>query len=158
MSTRSGTNQYHGSLFESLQNDVFNARNFFSASRSPVRLNQYGGSLGGPIRKDKTHFFVTWEETRQLTSFETASTVPTLLNRQGDFSDLRSTAGKLIPIYDPLSGSTAATRQPFAGNVIPSDRFDPVALATMQYFPLPNRTGTATNANNFVGASRNALH
>src|SRR5450631_2651349 len=113
MSTRSGTAQYHGSLFESLQNDVFNARNFFSAKRSPVRLNQYGGTFGGPIRKDKTHFFVTWEQTRQLTSFDTTSTVPTLLNRQGDFSDLRSTAGKLVQIYDPSSGSTAATRQAF---------------------------------------------
>src|SRR5207302_849975 len=81
MTTRSGTNQYHGSLFESLQNNVLNARNFFAAERAPVKLNQYGGSFGGPVRKDKTHFFVTWEQTRQLTSFETASTVPTLLNR-----------------------------------------------------------------------------
>jgi hypothetical protein len=152
MATRSGTNQFHGSLFESLQNDVFNARNFFAAKRAPVRLNQYGGSFGGPIRKDKTHFFVTWEQTRQLSSFDTTSTVPTLLNRHGDFSDLRSTAGKLIPIYDP------GTRQPFIGNVIPVPRFDPVALAAMSYFPLPNRAGTATNANNFIGSSRNALN
>src|ERR1700675_1367359 len=85
MSTRAGTNQYHGSLFESLQNDVFNARNFFAPAKAPVRLNQYGGSLGGPIRKDKTHFFVTWEQTRQLISFDTTSTVPTLIERQGDF-------------------------------------------------------------------------
>src|SRR4051794_9473894 len=131
MTTRAGTNQYHGSLFESLQNDVLNARNFFAAKRAPVRLNQYGGSFGGPIRHDKMHFFVTWEETRQLTSFETASTVPTLLNRQGHFSDLRSTSGKQISIYDPATGSTAATRQAFAGNIIPAARFDPVALAAM---------------------------
>jgi hypothetical protein len=158
MSTRSGTNQYHGSLFESLQNDVFNARNFFSPRRAPVRLNQYGASFGGPIRKDKTHFFVTWERTGQVTSFDTTSTVPTLLNRQGDFSDLRSTAGKPILIYDPATGSTATTRQPFPGNIIPAQRFDPVAQAAMAYFPLPNRAGTATNANNFVGSSRNLLH
>ena len=92
MSTRSGTNQFHGSLFESLQNNVFNARNFFAAKKAPVRLNQYGGTFGGPIRKDKTHFFVTWEETRQLNGFDTTSTVPTVLNRNGDFSDLRTTA------------------------------------------------------------------
>ncbi len=158
MSTRSGTNQFHGSLFESLQNDVFNARNYFSAKRAPVRLNQYGGSLGGPIRKDKTHFFVTWEQTRQITSFDTTSTVPTLLNRQGNFSDLVSTAGKPILIYDPASGSTATTRQPFAGNIIPSSRWDSVAAAAMAYFPLPNRTGTATGANNFIGSSNNALN
>jgi len=157
MSTRSGTNQYHGSFFESLQNDAFNARNFFSAKRSPVRLNQYGGTFGGPVRKDKTHFFVTWEQTRQLTAFDTTSTVPTLLNRQGDFSDLRTTSGQLIKIYDPSTGSTAATRQAFPGNVIPRQRFDAVALAAMEYFPLPNRTGTATNANNFIGSSRNTL-
>ena len=158
MSTRSGTNAYHGSLFESLQNDALNARNFFSAERAPVRLNQYGGTLGGPIRKDKTHFFVTWEQTRQLTSFDTTSTVPTLLERRGDFSDLRSAAAQPILIYDPLTGSTAATRLPFPGNAIPSARFDPVALAAMSYFPLPNRAGTATNANNFTGSSRNALN
>lgn len=157
MSTRSGTNQYHGSLFESLQNDFFNARNFFSTKRAPVRLNQYGATFGGPIRKDKTHFFVTWEQTRQLTSFDTTSTVPTLLNAKGDFSDLRNSAGNLIRIYDPLTGSSASTRRPFAGNVIPVDRLDPVALAAMSYFPLPNRVGTATNSNNYVGSSRNAL-
>ena len=74
-----------------------------------------------------------------------------------DFSDLRSTNGNPILIYDPASGSTAATRQPFAGNIIPASRFDPVAQAAMAYFPLPNRAGTATNANNFIGASRNEL-
>lgn len=158
MSTRSGTNDYHGSLFESLQNDVFNARNFFSAKRAPVRLNQFGAAFGGPIRRDKTHFFVTWEESRQLTSLDTTSTVPTLLNRAGDFSDLRSTTGRSILIYDPASGSTAATRQAFAGNRIPLSRFDPVALAALAFLPLPNRAGTSTNANNFTGSSPNALH
>src|SRR5215831_14603739 len=104
MSTRAGTNQFHGSIFESLQNDVFNARNFFGARRAPVRLNQYGGAFGGPIRRDKTHFFVTWERTGQITSFDTTATVPTALNRAGDFSDLRNTAGQPVLIYDPASG------------------------------------------------------
>ncbi len=157
MTTRAGTNAYHGSVFESLQNDVVNARNFFSARRAPVKLNQYGGSFGGPIQKDKTHFFATWEQTRQLTAFETTSTVPTALNLTGDFSDLRSTSGNLVRIYDPTTGFTAATRQPFPGNAIPASRFDPVAHAAMSYFPKANRAGTATNANNFVGASRNSL-
>src|SRR5215471_14680027 len=158
MATRSGTNQYHGSIFESLQNDIFNARNFFAARRAPVRLNQFGGTIGGPILKDKTHFFATWEQTRQLTSFDTTSTVPTLQERHGDFSDLRDTAGNLIKIYDPATGSTAATRQQFQNNVIPADRIDPVALRAMNYFPLPNRLGSATNANNYGGSSRNVLN
>src|SRR5438132_1027129 len=67
MSTRSGTNDFHGSLFESLQKDVFDARNFFAAKKPPIRLNQFGGAIGGPIQKDKTHFFATWEQTRQTT-------------------------------------------------------------------------------------------
>ncbi|HEY1340311.1 MAG TPA: carboxypeptidase regulatory-like domain-containing protein [Bryobacteraceae bacterium] len=157
MSTRSGGNQYHGSLFESLQNDALNARNFFAASRAPVRLNQYGGTLGGPIRKDKTHFFVTWEQTRQLTSFDTASTAPTLAERGGDFSGLRDASGRPVLIYDPLTGSTASTRQPFPANVVPAERFDPVAVAALDYFPAPNRTAGASDANNFIGSSRNSL-
>src|SRR5215467_8691546 len=158
MVTRSGTNQLHGSIFESLQNDIFNARNFFATQRAPVRLNQFGGTIGGPILKNKTHFFATWEQTRQLTSFDTTSTVPTLQERQGDFSDLRDAAGNLIKIYDPATGSTAATRQQFQNNVIPADRIDTVARAAMQYFPLPNRIGSSTNANNYVGSSRNVLN
>jgi Carboxypeptidase regulatory-like domain/TonB-dependent Receptor Plug Domain len=156
MSTRSGTNEYHGSLFESLQNTAFNARNFFAETRPASRLNQFGASFGGPMRKDKTHFFVTWERTIQLTSDTIKSTVPTLLNRSGDFSDLRNSAGKPVIIYDPAS-TVGSTRQPFAGNKIPSDRFDPVALAALSFFPLPNTAGTITNANNFVGSSANTL-
>jgi hypothetical protein len=156
MSTRSGTNQYHGSLFESLQNDVLNARNYFAAARPPIRLNQYGVSLGGPIRKDKTFFFATWERTGQLTSDTITSTVPTLLNRAGDFSDLRSSSGKRILLYDPAT-TAGASRQPFPDNKISPLRFDPVALAALSYYPLPNRVGTATNANNYVGSSANRL-
>jgi len=157
MSTRAGTNQYHGSLFESLQNTALNARNFFAANRAPVRLNQFGGTFGGPIRKDKTFFFVTWEQTRQLTSNTIKATVPTLLERTGDFSDLRNSAGKLIQIFDPTTGS-GVTRQAFANNRIPNNRLDAVAFAALHYFPLPNSAGTITNANNFVGSSADNLN
>src|SRR5450755_447803 len=156
MSTRAGTGQFHGSLFESLQNDVFNARNFFAATRPPIRLNQYGASFGGPIRKEKTFFFVTWERTGQLTSDTTISTVPTALNRVGDFSDLRSSAGKPVLIYDP-STTAGGSRQAFPGNQIPLARFDPVALAALGYYPAANRAGNKANANNFVGSSANRL-
>ena len=77
MSTRSGTNEFHGSLFESLRNDALDARNFFAATKAPIRLNQFGGAFGGPIQKDKTHFFASWEQTRQRTSDTVTSTVPT---------------------------------------------------------------------------------
>jgi Carboxypeptidase regulatory-like domain/TonB-dependent Receptor Plug Domain len=151
MSTRSGTNQFRGTVFESLQNDALNARNFFAVTKPPIRLNQFGGTFGGPVTKGKTFFFGSWERTRQLTSEPIISTVPTLLNREGDFSDLRSSEGQPIAIYDPQ------TRQPFPGNVIPKDRLDPIALAALGYFPLPNREGTSTNANNYVGTNESTL-
>ncbi|MEW5978754.1 MAG: carboxypeptidase-like regulatory domain-containing protein [Acidobacteriota bacterium] len=157
MSTRGGSNEYHGSLFESLQNDILNARNFFAPRRQPIHLNQFGGSFGGPARKEKTFFFFTWERTRQLTSDTVVSTVPTLLNRTGDFSDLRSSSGSPILIYDPATTS-GSTRQPFPGNKIPRERLDPVALAALNFYPLPNRPGTVTNSNNYVGSAANRLN
>jgi hypothetical protein len=156
MSTRSGTNEFHGSLFESLRNDAFDARNFFAATKPPMRLNQFGGSVGGPIRKDRTHVFATWEQTRQTTSETMTSTVPTLANRAGDFSDLRDAQGNPILIYDPATTS-GTSRLPFPGNRIPVERIDPVARAVLNYFPLPNRQGTATNASNYVGSSVSVL-
>src|SRR4051812_25776290 len=151
MSTRAGSNAYHGTLFESLQNDALNARNFFATAKPPIRLNQFGGTLGGPAVRGRTFFFGTWERPRQLTSDAVVSTVPTLANRQGDFSDLRNSAGQPVTIYDP------ATRQAFPGNVIPTGRIDPVALAALQYYPLPNQPGTSNNANNYVGNNSSSL-
>ena len=77
MSTRSGTNQFHGGLFEFARNNALDARSFFSAAAPPLKLHQFGGSLGGPIVKDKTHFFASWEETRQVFGSAIVSTVPT---------------------------------------------------------------------------------
>jgi hypothetical protein len=151
MSTRSGTSQYRGTVFESLQNDALNARNFFASARPRMRLNQFGGTLGGPAVQGRTFFFGSWERTRQLTSDAVVSTVPTLRNRLGDFSDLRGASGAPVIIYDP------ATLQPFPGNLIPRDRLDPVAMAALEYFPLPNREGTATNASNYVGNNELSL-
>ncbi|MCX6625867.1 MAG: carboxypeptidase regulatory-like domain-containing protein [Acidobacteria bacterium] len=157
MSTRAGTNQYHGSIFESLRNNALDARNFFAARRPPICLNQFGGTFGGPIRKNKTHFFLTWERTIQLASDTVASTVPTLANRAGDFADLRGASGQPVIIYDP-STTAGRARQPFPGNRIPVEQQDPVALAALNYYPLPNRAGTNTNSNNYVGNSANRLN
>jgi hypothetical protein len=151
MSTRSGTNELHGSIFESHRNDALDSKSYFAASKPDISLNQFGGTLGGPIQRGRTFFFGTWERTRQLTGQPIVSTVPTAPNRLGDFSDLRDSAGQPIQIYDP------ATRQPFAGNVIPAHRLDPVALAAIAYYPLPNRAGTAAHAGNYVGNNDSRL-
>src|SRR4051812_32368878 len=151
MSTRSGTSKFRGSAFESLRNDALAARNFFAQTKPPISLNQFGGSLGGPVKQGRTFFFATWERTRQLTSDAVISTVPTDLNRLGNFSDLRNSAGQPILIYDPV------TRRPFEGNIVPSERLDPVALAALQYYPTANRQGTASNASNYVGNSSSRL-
>jgi hypothetical protein len=157
MSTRSGTNRFRGSIFESLRNDALDARNFFAAEKPAIRLNQFGGTFGGPIIKDKSHFFASWEQTRQRTSDTVTSTVPTLANRNGDFSDLRNSAGQPVLIYDPAT-TVGTTRSTFANNQIPEDRIDPVALAALNYYPLPNRQGTATNASNYVGSTSATLY
>jgi hypothetical protein len=142
LATRSGTNQFHGSLFEYVRNDALDARNFFAKTKPPLRLNQFGGALGGPIRRDKTHFFASWEQTRQTSSDAVISTVPSALQRAGDFA-----GGALI--YDPLSPANGV-KQPFADNRIPAERLDRVAQTALAYWPLPNR-GSGTGANNFGG-------
>ncbi|HSB14908.1 MAG TPA: carboxypeptidase regulatory-like domain-containing protein [Bryobacteraceae bacterium] len=157
LSTRSGTNQLHGSVFEFLRNSALDARNFFAAERAPIRMHQFGGSLGGPIRKDKTHFFATWEQTRQLTSTIDLQTVPDLAQRAGDFFGLRDGAGRVIPIYDP-STTVGRERQPFPENRIPLDRFDPVALAALSYWPSPNRTPGPAGGSNYAANADSDLH
>lgn len=142
LTTRSGTNHIHGSLFEYLRNDALDARNFFARTKPPLRLNQFGGALGGPIRRDKTYFFASWEQTRQTTSDTIRTTVPTLAERAGDFFAIAA------PLYDPL------TKQPFAKNQIPASLIDPVARVASQYWPVPNLPGLA---NNYVGNSSSVL-
>jgi hypothetical protein len=146
LTTRSGTNQYHGSLFEYLRNDALDARNFFATTTPPLHLNQFGAALGGPIRKDKTHFFASWEETRQSAGAAVFSTVPTEAQRAGDFSGISN------KIYDPFS-LVNGVKQPFPDNKIPASRFDPVAVAATAYWPLPNTTAGPNGANNFLANS-----
>jgi hypothetical protein len=151
MSTRSGTNTFRGSAFESHRNDALDAKNVFATTKPPIKLNQFGGTFGGPVTQGRTFFFSSWERTRQLASEAVISTLPTLANREGDFSDLRNSSGQPILIYDPL------TRTPFAGDVIPRDRLDPVALAPVKHYPVPTREGTSTPANNYLGNSESTL-
>jgi hypothetical protein len=151
LTTKSGTNQFHGSLFEFFRNEVLNARNLFAPataanSKKPVfRRNQFGGVFGGPIIKDKTFFFADYQGTRQLISRVRTSTVPTLLQRQGIFTEA---INKVVPVvYDPAT--TAAkdgggyTRTQFTNNTLTD--MDPVAAALLNRFPLPIKSGTANN-------------
>lgn len=170
--TRSGTNQFHGSLYEFVRNDVFDARNAFLTQRDPVtgrtkpvlRYNQYGGTLGGPVRipklyngKDRTFFHVGYEQWRHRTANINRNTVPTPAERGGDFSNSRDGNGNLILIYDPATtrpnpAGSGFVRDLFPGNVIPRNRMDPLSLRVLEYMPLPNvaPNNPFTNANNYL--------
>lgn len=153
LATRSGTNEYHGSLFEYMQNEGLDARNVFAATRPKNRQHQFGGTFGGPIRKNKTHFFTSYERTQQVNGATAIQTVPSLLQKQGDFSRTLTAAGHAIPIYDPATTS-GNTRQAFAGNLIPASRIDSGARSIAGYWPDPNQPGTVTGANNYSQNTR----
>jgi hypothetical protein len=137
MTTKSGTNQLHGSLYEFLRNDRLDARNFFAAAKPVLRYNQFGASLGGPIRKDRTFYFVNYEGLQIRRQQTVLSSVPTVAETRGDFSSLATI------VRDPLSGT------PFAGNVIPASRLDPVGAAIASLYPAPNVDGARGRNNNF---------
>ncbi len=156
LATRAGTNQWRGSAFEYARNEALDARSYFAARRAKFRQHQFGGVFGGPVRKDKTHFFATYERTQQVTGANVFQTVPTAAQKTGDFSQTRDTQGRAILVYDPTTGA-GATRQPFANNRIPDARIDPVSRAIAVFWPTPNAAGTAAGANNFNQNSRPSL-
>ncbi len=146
LATRSGSNQVHGSLFEYARNEALDARNFFAASRPKFRQHQFGATVGGPVRKDRTHYFVSYERSYQVSGGTSIQTVPSSLQRQGDFSETRDAQSRVIPIFDP----STTPRQPFAANRLPASRIDPVAARIAGFWPDPNRTAAVTGANNFA--------
>jgi outer membrane receptor protein involved in Fe transport len=135
--TKAGGNDYHGSAYEYARNDRFDARNFFATSGAKPKFsqNQYGGSFGGPVVRDRTFFFADYEGLNSTQGVTTIATVPTAKMRAGDFSELSAT------IYDP----TTSPRTPFAGNVIPTSRLDAIALKYLALYPLPSSTGLSNN-------------
>src|SRR5215469_12407918 len=138
--TRSGSNDVHGSLFEFVRNDIFDAKNFFDSPGAPIppfRQNQFGGSFGGPVIRNRTFFFVSYEGQRVRKSLTQTFSVPTAQMRDGDFSGLPT-------IYDPNNGA-GGQRQPFAGNRIPVQGLDPIATAILSEVPLPNLAGVGLN-------------
>jgi Carboxypeptidase regulatory-like domain len=129
---KTGSNRFHGSAFEFFRNGALDARNFFAPSDQPApqyQRNQFGFSLGGPIARDSTFFFVDYEGTRAREGLTRVTNVPTLAERGGDFS--RSSLP--VPI-DPLTG------QAFAGGVIPPERISGIGRAIANLYPLPNRS------------------
>ncbi|MBI4889113.1 MAG: TonB-dependent receptor [Acidobacteria bacterium] len=146
VSLKSGSNDLHGTVFEFLRNEALDARNFFSPGTSPkppFKRNQFGFSLGGPIRKNRTFVFGDYEGTRIRESRVANNTIPTARQVTGDFSDLLS-VNRVI--FDPNTyDATAGTRLPFAGNVIPANRIDPVARKAMAWYPQPQNGNLTQN-------------
>lgn len=149
--TKSGTNEIHGTLFEFLQNDKLNAGNYYTHTRPVVRRNQYGGTIGGPIRRNKTFYFGDLQVTTQRgTSAFNNLTVPTPAFREGDFSSLRNAAGVPITIFDPATTAGPNNqRQPFPNNRIPAARISPAARNVQALYPLPQIPADFANYTNF---------
>lgn len=151
---KSGTNNWHGSAFEFLRNSALDARNFFyvpptgSNSRlAPLRRNQYGFTLGAPIRHDKTFFFLDFERTGLLQGVDFNNAVPSNALRSGDFSELLR-AAKPVVLIDPL------TRQPFVGNIIPQSRLSPQGQFFLKYLPVAN---TVLGSTSYAALSNDLL-
>jgi hypothetical protein len=146
-SLKNGTNSLHGGVFEFLRNDIFDARNFFyipppgsTLTNEPLRRNQYGFTLGGPIRRDRTFFFADVERTSLRQGLDFNNVVPSLPLRSGDFSELLA-GNRPVIVTDPLN------RAAFPNNQIPASRFSRQGLFFLKYLPEPNiRQGTTSRA------------
>jgi len=159
--TKGGSSQFHGEAYDYLQNSVLNANywsnNKFGVGRVPFKQNQFGGNFGGPIlNRYHLFFFGGYEGFRQPNTQSTGLiTVPTQAERNGDFSQALNADGSPDIIYNPFTttpiGSTGNfTRQPFAGNVIPQNLFNPVGQKIAGLYPSPNRPGQGpNNVNNY---------
>lgn len=155
MVLKSGSNQPHGSLFEFLRNDAIDARNFFAATKPPLRRNQFGATLSGPVwlpkiynGKDKTFFLMSWESFRGIDGLSKLAVVPTALEDAGNFSQTVDATGKLKLVKDPFAtGNCTATDASacFPGNKIPASRIIAAAPLLLAYYPAPNRPGQANN-------------
>lgn len=159
--TRSGGASYHGSVYEYLRNDAMDAVIAFprpTFGKPELRFNNYGGTFGGPVLRDKLFGFFNYEGNRLVSDTPSYTTVPTAQEYQGDFSDLATLSNGTctqIKIYDPATATTTGSRTQFQGNVIPSGRLDSAAVAyqKMVYPQANNNTGaynSCTHANNYI--------
>jgi len=137
--TRSGTNQVHGALWEFLRNDALDANNYFAQTKEPLKQNQFGGTVGGPVRKDKTFFFGFYEGFRNRQGETELTTVPSVNERTGDFSQLCPegfTAGFCNNPAHQLFNVFA--NAPYPNNQVPQGQVNPVSQNLLGFFPLPN--------------------
>jgi hypothetical protein len=149
--TKSGTNALHGSAFEFHDDQHLKARNFFQAAGTDKPLsiyNNFGGTLGGPIKKNKLFYFFSFDSTKQRQASPGYYTVPTASARVGDFSGIAN-----LTLYDPTTGNADGTgRLPFSGNKIPIGQLDPIALKLQSYYPAPNYAGPNPNVLNYFAS------
>ena len=145
MSLRSGTNEFHGTFFESLRNEALDARGFFDQERLKLRRNQFGATIGGPVKANKTFFMASYEAQIQSIGRTRFGRIPTALEKQGDFSqslDPRAVQGQLRPIRlaDPDASGRCNARVRtgcFPNNQIPLSRMDPIGQRLMEFYPEP---------------------
>ncbi|MCW5980171.1 MAG: TonB-dependent receptor [Bryobacteraceae bacterium] len=154
--TKSGSNEYHGAMFEYLRNQATDAKGFFAESKTPFRRNQFGGAFGGPIKKNKLFFFGNYQGTYFRTSGASFITAPTPKMIQGDFSELYDAGADAGgnangQLYDPFSRvfkeGQVVSATPFAGNIIPKSRWDAVGVKMndMNIWGVANRPGVDDN-------------
>ncbi|MEO8132101.1 MAG: hypothetical protein ABI822_33705, partial [Bryobacteraceae bacterium] len=166
VATKSGTNEFHGVLYEFLRNDHLNANSWTNnRNRVPKGLfirNEYGAAVGGRIIRDRTFFFANYEAVRQGTPDQFLATVPTAEQKAGDFSKTFDNQGRLINIYDYLTtrpdpaNPGKYVRDVFPGNRIPDTRIHPISKNVLAYWPAPNRPGEgAANQRNYFLAGKN---
>lgn len=167
---RSGTNKFHGTIYEFVRNDVLSANDFFlnraGQPRDALRYNRYGGTLGGPVLlprfgeggrslisgKNRVFFFFAYEALKDAFPEPQQFTVPTLAERRGDFSALLPLG---IQIFDPLTAKQVGDRiqrTPFVNNIIPNERISSIARNYLSFYPAPNQPGDAQGRNNFISS------
>jgi hypothetical protein len=136
LTLRSGTNEFHGTLFEFLRNDALDARSYFARQVDPLRRHQFGGVVSGPVIRNRTFFMGNYEGLRTRRATTLFRSLPTDAQRQGNFA-----GGPQI--FDPQTYDAAANRrQPFPGNVIPQNRFGQIGRTMLNYYPVPNSPGS----------------
>ncbi len=149
---KSGTNSFRGTVFEFVRDDVFDARDPFAppGERKDLRRHQLGGTVGGPLWRDRMFFFASLETTNERRGENYRLRIPTAAERAGDFSEFRNARGAVIPIFDPATtvtgpGASASVRQPFPGNRISAGQIHPTARRLLDLLPLPNVDDPTSN-------------